>query len=79
MTQQPSPSIPFLPGYSSDREETTAAIPPAVATVVYMGMAFRDEIELLRQIRHPNVVQFLGALTQSSPMMIVVECFAKGE
>ncbi|KAL8237129.1 hypothetical protein R6Q59_018210 [Mikania micrantha] len=24
-------------------------------------MAFRDEIELLRHIRHPNVVQFLGA------------------
>nr|CAD1834011.1 unnamed protein product [Ananas comosus var. bracteatus] len=32
--------------------------------------AFRDELALLLLIRHPNVVQFLGAVTQSSPMMI---------
>ncbi|KAG6489961.1 hypothetical protein ZIOFF_051243 [Zingiber officinale] len=41
--------------------------------------AFRDELELLQQIRHPNVVQFLGAVTQSSPMMIVTEYLAKGD
>ncbi|KAF5781399.1 putative protein kinase TKL-Pl-5 family [Helianthus annuus] len=37
-----------------------------------------DELELLKKIRHPNVVQFLGAVTQSSPMMIVIEYFTKG-
>ncbi|KAJ9535348.1 hypothetical protein OSB04_un001541 [Centaurea solstitialis] len=41
--------------------------------------AFRDELELLQKIRHPNVVQFLGAVTQSSPMMIVVEYLPKGD
>ncbi|KAG0485783.1 hypothetical protein HPP92_009633 [Vanilla planifolia] len=41
--------------------------------------AFRDELSLLQQIRHPNVVQFLGAVTQSSPMMIVTEYLSKGD
>ncbi|WOL14651.1 serine/threonine-protein kinase STY17-like [Canna indica] len=41
--------------------------------------AFRDELSLLQQIRHPNVVQFLGAVTQSSPMMIVTEYLPKGD
>ncbi|KAD4982483.1 hypothetical protein E3N88_19154 [Mikania micrantha] len=41
--------------------------------------AFRDELELLQKIRHPNVVQFLGAVTQSSPMMIVIEFLPKGD
>ncbi|CAL9186950.1 unnamed protein product [Musa hybrid cultivar] len=41
--------------------------------------AFRDELALLQQIRHPNVVQFLGAVTQSSPMMIVTEYLCKGD
>lgn len=39
--------------------------------------AFRDELALLQKIRHPNVVQFLGAVTQSSPMMIVTEYLPK--
>ncbi|XP_057463491.1 integrin-linked protein kinase 1-like [Actinidia eriantha] len=41
--------------------------------------AFRDELELLQKIRHPNVVQFLGAVTQSTPMMIVTEYLPKGD
>jgi serine/threonine protein kinase len=43
----------------------------------YHRRAFRDELALLQRIRHPNVVQFLGAVTQSSPMMIVTEYLAK--
>ncbi|KAL0407457.1 UNVERIFIED_CONTAM: Integrin-linked protein kinase [Sesamum latifolium] len=39
--------------------------------------AFRAELALLQKIRHPNVVQFLGAVTQSSPMMIVTEYLPK--
>ncbi|XP_031263356.1 integrin-linked protein kinase 1-like isoform X2 [Pistacia vera] len=41
--------------------------------------AFRDELALLQRIRHPNVVQFLGAVTQSNPMMIVTEYLPKGD
>ncbi|KAK4386518.1 Integrin-linked protein kinase [Sesamum angolense] len=41
--------------------------------------AFRAELALLQKIRHPNVVQFLGAVTQSSPMMIVTEYLPKGD
>ncbi|KAJ4797400.1 hypothetical protein LUZ62_048646 [Rhynchospora pubera] len=41
--------------------------------------AFRDELALLQLVRHPNVVQFLGAVTQSTPMMIVTEFLPKGD
>ncbi|KAG9448141.1 hypothetical protein H6P81_014269 [Aristolochia fimbriata] len=41
--------------------------------------AFRDELALLQKIRHPNVVQFLGAVTQSTPMMIITEYLPKGD
>ncbi|KAK6133554.1 hypothetical protein DH2020_032683 [Rehmannia glutinosa] len=41
--------------------------------------AFRDELALLQKVRHPNVVQFLGAVTQNSPMMIVTEYLPKGD
>ncbi|XP_022741517.1 serine/threonine-protein kinase STY8-like [Durio zibethinus] len=41
--------------------------------------AFRDELALLQKIHHPNVVQFLGAVTQSSPMIIVTEYLSKGD
>lgn len=44
---------------------------------VFFRRAFIDELALLQKIRHPNVVQFLGAVTQSSPMMIVTEYLPK--
>lgn len=44
---------------------------------MYSRKAFRDELALLQKIRHPNVVQFLGAVTQSTPMMIVTEYLPK--
>jgi len=45
--------------------------------MVVFRRAFRDELALLQQIRHPNVVQFLGAVTQIPPMMIVTEYLPK--
>ncbi|KAK3165436.1 hypothetical protein QOZ80_1AG0033170 [Eleusine coracana subsp. coracana] len=41
--------------------------------------SFRNELDVLQLIRHPNVVQFLGAVTQSRPMMIVMEFMRKGD
>ncbi|KAI9115580.1 hypothetical protein K1719_013249 [Acacia pycnantha] len=41
--------------------------------------AFHDELTLLQKVRHPNVVQFLGAVTQSTPMMIVTEYLPRGD
>ncbi|XP_045787018.1 integrin-linked protein kinase 1 [Trifolium pratense] len=41
--------------------------------------AFHDELTLLQKVRHPNVVQFLGAVTQSTPMMIVTEYLPEGD
>jgi serine/threonine protein kinase len=34
---------------------------------------------LLEKVRHPNVIQFVGAVTQNIPMMIVVEYNPKGD
>lgn len=41
--------------------------------------AFKHELELLEKVRHPNVVQFVGAVTQNMPMMIVLEYHPKGD
>ncbi|KAL6840326.1 hypothetical protein ACP4OV_030136 [Aristida adscensionis] len=35
--------------------------------------SFRHELTVLEKVRHPNVVQFVGAVTQNIPMMIVSE------
>ncbi|OWM67861.1 integrin-linked protein kinase 1-like isoform X2 [Punica granatum] len=42
-------------------------------------IAFKHELELLEKVRHPNVVQFVGAVTQNIPMMIVAEYHPKGD
>ncbi|GMY32909.1 integrin-linked protein kinase 1-like isoform X1 [Fagus crenata] len=41
--------------------------------------AFKHELTLLEKVRHPNVVQFVGAVTQNLPMMIVSEYHPKGD
>ncbi|XP_061365712.1 integrin-linked protein kinase 1-like [Gastrolobium bilobum] len=41
--------------------------------------AFKQELTLLERVRHPNVVQFVGAVTQNIPMMIVREYHTKGD
>ncbi|KAL9329518.1 hypothetical protein ACSQ67_004521 [Phaseolus vulgaris] len=39
--------------------------------------SFKHELTLLERVRHPNVIQFVGAVTQNIPMMIVREYHAK--
>uniref|UniRef100_A0A7N0VA36 non-specific serine/threonine protein kinase n=1 Tax=Kalanchoe fedtschenkoi TaxID=63787 RepID=A0A7N0VA36_KALFE len=41
--------------------------------------AFKHELMLFEKVRHPNVVQFIGAVTQNIPMMIVSEYHPKGD
>ncbi|URE39681.1 serine threonine protein kinase [Musa troglodytarum] len=41
--------------------------------------AFKYELNLLQKARHPNVIQFVGAVTQNIPMMIVLEYHPKGD
>ncbi|CAO2838289.1 unnamed protein product [Amaranthus hypochondriacus] len=41
--------------------------------------AFKYELTLLEKVRHPNIIQFVGAVTQNIPMMIVVEYHQKGD
>lgn len=41
--------------------------------------AFKHELTLLERVRHPNIVQFVGAVTQNMPMMLVSEYHPKGD
>ncbi|XP_008800972.1 integrin-linked protein kinase 1-like [Phoenix dactylifera] len=41
--------------------------------------AFKHELTLLQKVRHPNVVQFVGAVTQNIPMMTVSEYHPFGD
>ncbi|CAK7322795.1 unnamed protein product [Dovyalis caffra] len=41
--------------------------------------AFKHELTLLEKVRHPNLIQFVGAVTQNLPMMIVAEYHSKGD
>ncbi|TVU29265.1 hypothetical protein EJB05_20824 [Eragrostis curvula] len=41
--------------------------------------AFKHELTLLEKARHPHLVQFVGAVTQNVPMMIVSEYHQKGD
>ncbi|GFP99952.1 probable serine/threonine-protein kinase drkd, partial [Phtheirospermum japonicum] len=34
---------------------------------------FRHEVNLLVNLRHPNIIQFLGAVTEKKPLMLVTE------
>ncbi|KAL8137795.1 hypothetical protein V2J09_003796 [Rumex salicifolius] len=40
---------------------------------------FRHEVELLVKLRHPNIVQFLGAVTESKPLMLITEYLRGGD
>ncbi|KAF2953761.1 integrin-linked protein kinase 1 isoform X1 [Oryza sativa Japonica Group] len=41
--------------------------------------SFRHELTVLEKVRHPNVVQFVGAVTQNIPMMIISEYLPNGD
>lgn len=40
---------------------------------------FRHEVNLLVKLRHPNIVQFLGACTEKKPLMLITEYLRGGD
>ncbi|MFQ6668425.1 hypothetical protein Gotur_034078 [Gossypium turneri] len=40
---------------------------------------FRHEVKLLVKVRHPNIVQFLGAVTDRKPLMLITEYLRGGD
>ncbi|XP_073315664.1 serine/threonine-protein kinase VIK-like [Primulina huaijiensis] len=40
---------------------------------------FRHEVNLLVKLRHPNIVQFLGAVTKKKPLMLITEYLRGGD
>ncbi|GLJ51107.1 hypothetical protein SUGI_1088030 [Cryptomeria japonica] len=40
---------------------------------------FRHEVDLLVKLRHPNIVQFLGAVTKKPPLMLITEYLRGGD
>ncbi|XP_044481427.1 integrin-linked protein kinase 1-like [Mangifera indica] len=40
---------------------------------------FKHEVNLLVKLRHPNVVQFLGAVTNKKPLMLITEYLRGGD
>jgi serine/threonine protein kinase len=39
---------------------------------------FRDEVMIMSKLRHPNIVLFMGAVTQSNQLAIVTQFVARG-
>lgn len=50
-----------------------------ITYVVFLSFSqdFRHEVNLLVKLRHPNIVQFLGAVTERKPLMLITE-FLRG-
>ncbi|KAG8079611.1 hypothetical protein GUJ93_ZPchr0007g4710 [Zizania palustris] len=40
---------------------------------------FKHEVNLLIKLRHPNIVQFLGAVTETKPLMLITEFLRGGD
>nr|PNR51492.1 hypothetical protein PHYPA_010679 [Physcomitrium patens] len=40
---------------------------------------FQHEVQLLVKVRHPNIVQFLGAVTRQRPLILVTEFLARSD
>ncbi|KAI5078236.1 hypothetical protein GOP47_0005907 [Adiantum capillus-veneris] len=54
-------------------------IPGELSNQPQIVAGFRAELALLQKLRHPNIVQFLGAVTQSTPMRIILEYCVGGD
>ncbi|KAJ7545220.1 hypothetical protein O6H91_09G110900 [Diphasiastrum complanatum] len=68
------------------RKVTWRGTPVAVKTILpslvkdrLVVQDFIHEVDLLVKLRHPNIVQFLGAVTKRPPLMLVTEFLSGGD
>ena len=60
--------------YQSHTDVAIRRFRPEIYATAEQAVQFRRELEVLRKLRHPNVVLFMGACTQSDyPLSIVTE------
>ncbi|PKU85642.1 Serine/threonine-protein kinase CTR1 [Dendrobium catenatum] len=52
---------------------------PALSDDRLVIQDFRHEVNLLVKLRHPNIVQFLGAVTDRRPLMLITEYLRGGD
>ncbi|XP_044490166.1 integrin-linked protein kinase 1-like [Mangifera indica] len=52
---------------------------PSLSDDRLVVMDFRHEVNLLVKLRHPNIVQFLGAVTDKKPLMLITEYLRGGD
>ncbi|KAJ1699522.1 hypothetical protein LUZ63_008034 [Rhynchospora breviuscula] len=52
---------------------------PSLSEDKLVTQDFRHEVSLLLKLRHPNIVQFLGAVTERKPLMLVTEFLRGGD
>ncbi|ONK75501.1 uncharacterized protein A4U43_C03F17560 [Asparagus officinalis] len=73
---EPKPVSPPLPN-KCDWEIEPSELDFSAAVIV--GKDFRHEVNLLVKLRHPNIVQFLGAVTDRKPLMLITEFLRGGD
>nr|GEW55808.1 integrin-linked protein kinase 1-like [Tanacetum cinerariifolium] len=52
---------------------------PSLSDDRFVVQDFRHEVNLLVKLRHPNIVQFLGAVTEKKPLMLITEFLRGGD
>ncbi|PSS28761.1 Dual specificity protein kinase [Actinidia chinensis var. chinensis] len=52
---------------------------PNLSDDILVIQDFRHEVNLLVKLRHPNIVQFLGAVTERKPLMLITEYLRGGD
>ncbi|KAF7123976.1 hypothetical protein RHSIM_Rhsim12G0079000 [Rhododendron simsii] len=67
----------ILPSLSDDRLVILPIL--SVYLIVKLCQDFRHEVNLLVKLRHPNIVQFLGAVTERKPLMLITEYLRGGD
>ncbi|KAI3799833.1 hypothetical protein L1987_35137 [Smallanthus sonchifolius] len=52
---------------------------PSLSDYRFVVQDFRHEVNLLVKLGHPNIVQFLGAVTEKKPLMLIIEFLRGGD